>query len=410
VNAHLFRLIVAQVCLHAAMTGTRLATPLLALRDGHSAASVGVLLSLFALSPVFLALPAGRFADRHGLGRPLLIAVVTAASGAALAGVFPVFPVMCLSALLTGGATGVATIALQRHVGRATANPVQLKQVFSWLAIAPAAANFVGPFLTGLLIDHAGAAPGDPTGYRAAFALLASLPIICWLLAHGASEAPSAKPRGDAPKPRAWELLANPMFRRLLFVNWMQSAAWDVHTFVLPILGHERGLSASMIGTILGLFAIAAAGIRIVLPMIASHFSERTVIAASNVITALVYAAYPLMQSALGMSVCSVVLGIALGAVQPMVMSMLHQITPHERHGEALGLRLMTINASSFVMPMLFGAVGAFTGVAGLFWVAGGVVGLGTRAVWGLQVPPPSPAKEGAGEAHRGGQKPDQSP
>jgi len=388
VNPGLLRLILAQVCLHAAMTGTRLAAPLLALRDGYSPAAVGMLLALFALTQVFLALPAGRFADRHGLRLPLTIAVAAATTGAALAGAFPVFPVLCVAALLTGGATGIAVIALQRHVGRAATNPTQLKQVFSWLAIAPAAANFVGPFATGLLIDHAGPVPGDMIGFRVAFALLALLPIACWLLARGTVELPHISLPAGAPRPRAWDLLAQPMFRRLLFVNWMQSAAWDVHTFVLPLLGHERGLSASMIGSILGAFAVAAAAIRVVLPLVASRFSERSVIAASNVVTALVFAVYPLMTSALGMGACSVVLGIALGAVQPMVMSMLHQITPHARHGEALGLRVMTLNASSVAMPMLFGAAGALIGVAGVFWIVGGVVAAGTRSVWGLQVPP----------------------
>ena len=386
-NPGLLRLILAQVCLHAAMTGTRLAAPLLALREGYSPAAVGVLLALFALTQVFLALPAGRFADRHGLRRPLGIAVSAATAGAALAGAWPVFPVLCLAALLTGGATGIAVIALQRHVGRAATNPTELKQVFSWLAIAPAAANFVGPFATGLLIDHAGPVPGDLLGYRVAFGLLALLPIACWLLARGTTELPLSRPAAGAPRPRAWDLLGQPMFRRLLFVNWLQSASWDVHTFVLPLLGHERGLSASMIGTLLGAFAVAAAGIRLVLPLVASRFSERGVIAAANVVTALVFAVYPLMSSALGMGACSVVLGIALGAVQPMVMSMLHQITPHARHGEALGLRVMTLNASSVAMPMLFGAAGAFIGVAGVFWVVGGVVALGTRSVFGLRVP-----------------------
>jgi MFS family permease len=387
VNASLLRLIAAQVCLHAAMTGTRLASPLLALSEGYSAAAVGVLLSLFALTQVFLALPAGRFADRHGLRRPLSIAVIAATLGAGLAAAFPVFPVLCIAALLTGGATGIAVIALQRHVGRAATNSTQLKQVFSWLAIAPAAANFVGPFVTGLLIDHAGPVPGDLIGYRVAFVLLALLPIACWMLARGTAELPTIRLPDGAPKPRAWDLLSQPMFRRLLFVNWLQSASWDVHTFVLPILGHERGLSASMIGSILGAFAVAAAAIRVVLPMVASRLSERTVITGSNVITALVFAAYPLMTSAIGMGMCSVLLGIALGAVQPMVMSMLHQITPHARHGEALGLRVMTLNASSVAMPMLFGAAGAVIGVAGVFWIVGGVVALGTRAVWGLRVP-----------------------
>ncbi|MCY1166969.1 MFS transporter [Polaromonas sp.] len=381
----LLRLIVAQVCLHAAMTGMRLAAPLLALQQGYSAAAVGVLLSLFALTQVFLALPAGRFADRHGLRLPLVIAVSAASGGSALAAVFPVFPVLCLAALLTGGATGVAVIALQRHVGRAAAGTTQLRKVFSWLAISPAAANFVGPFAAGLLIDHAGPAAGDLTGYRVAFMLLAFLPLVCWLMVRRTRELPMQKPAVDAPKQRAWDLLREPMFRRLLFVNWLQSSAWDVHTFVLPLLGHERGLSASVIGSILGAFAVAAAAIRLLLPLVASRLSERNVITISNILTALMFAAYPLMNSALGMALCSIVLGLALGAVQPMVMSMLHQITPHERHGEALGLRLMTINASSVLMPMLFGAAGALTGVAGLFWIVGGVVAAGTGAVRGLK-------------------------
>jgi hypothetical protein len=67
---------------------------------------------------------------------------------------------------------------------------------------------------------------------------------------------------------------------------------------------------------------------------------------------------------------------------------MLHQITPHERHGEALGLRLMTINASSVVMPRLCGAAGTAIGIAGVFWVFGGVIALGTRATLGLRVLP----------------------
>ena len=67
---------------------------------------------------------------------------------------FPVFPVLCLSALMTGGATGVASISLQRHVGRAAQNATELKRMFSWLAIGPALSNFVGPLTAGLLIDH----------------------------------------------------------------------------------------------------------------------------------------------------------------------------------------------------------------------------------------------------------------
>ncbi len=177
-NWALARLIAGQICVHACMAGMRLAAPLLALREGHSAAVVGVLLALFALTQVFLALPAGRYADRHGLKRPVGYAVAVASAGAALALVFPVFPVLCLAALMTGGASGAAIIALQRHVERAAHDATQLKQVFSWLAIGPAVSNFIGPFCAGLMIDNAGSAAGSTEGYRAAFALMAVLPLL----------------------------------------------------------------------------------------------------------------------------------------------------------------------------------------------------------------------------------------
>ena len=65
-TGELTRLIVGHICLHSAMSGSRMASPLLALSLGHGKASVGVLVALFALTQIFLALPAGRFADRHG--------------------------------------------------------------------------------------------------------------------------------------------------------------------------------------------------------------------------------------------------------------------------------------------------------------------------------------------------------
>jgi MFS family permease len=366
----LVHLIIGQVCLHGTMAGMRLAAPLWALREGFSAAAVGFLLALFALTQVFLAIPAGRYADANGLKKPVGFAIILASSGMLLAMALPHIVTLGIAALCTGGATGIAVIALQRHVGRAAENPLQLKQVFSWLSIGPAVSNFLGPFTAGLLIDF--------FGFRAAFLFLALLPLATWFWIRNTKELPAITPRTQEKK-QFWDLLREPLMRRLMIVNWLLSSCWDVHTFVVPLLGHERGYSASVIGTILGSFAIAAAAIRVLLPVLAHSLREWAVITVAMVLTAMLFAVYPLMPTALSMGVCSVFLGFTLGCVQPMIMSTLHQITPEERHGEALGLRLMAINGSSVVMPLLFGAAGAAIGVAGLFWVTGACVGLGAR-------------------------------
>ncbi len=381
-NAALLRLILAQVCIHGTMTGMRMATPLLALKEGYSAAAVGMLLALFALTQVFLSLPAGRYADRHGLKRPLIISVAAACSGAGVAVLFPIYPVLCLSALLTGGAAGMALIALQRHVGRMAHNKDELRKVFSWLAIGPAISNCLGPFAAGLLIDYAGGEAASTTGFRAAFLLLTLMPLAAWFWARTVQELPALQTESANQKATAWDLVQNRGFRRLLLLNWALSSCWDVHTFVVPILGHERGLPASVIGSILGAFAIAAAVIRMLMPIITRHMAESQVVLGAMVAACALFIAYPFMPGAWSMGACSVLLGVVLGSVQPMVMSMIHQITPPERHGEALGLRMMAINGSSVLMPVLFGSLGTVVGVSALFWAVGVLVGVSSRLPW----------------------------
>ena len=253
-----------------------------------------------------------------------------------------------------------------------------------------AVANFIGPFVCGLLIDHVGVwlggLPADDAGFRVAFFLMALLPLVAWWCVHTAREVPAKQPMENGPQ-RAWDLLREPMMRRLLLVNWFLSSCWDVHTFVVPVLGHERGFSASVIGTLLGIFALAAAGVRMTLPWLAAHLREWVVVTGAMLITATLLSVYPLMTSAWSMGVCSVLLGISLGSVQPMIMSTLHQITPAHRQGEALGLRLMSLNGSSVFMPVLFGTVGAVVGVSVVFWSVAAVVGLGARLAWHLRPP-----------------------
>jgi MFS family permease len=101
--------------------------------------------------------------------------------------------------------------------------------------------------------------------------------------------------------------------------------------------------------------------------------------------TAVLFGIYPLLYPAWAMGLCSTLLGLALGSVQPMIMSMLHQITPEHRHGEAVAMRIMAINASSVGMPLLFGAAGTFIGISGVFWVVGLAVGGGARLAVGLK-------------------------
>ena len=366
----LARILAGYICLHAAMAGTRMAAPLLALHLDYDKAAVGFLLALFALPQVLLALPAGRWADRRGVKIPVRASVAVATVGGAAAAAWPIYPILCVTAICAGAGIAAASIALQRHVGRTARTTEHLKHAFAWLSMAPAFANFIGPFATGLAIDHA--------GYRAAFVLLAALPTLGWLSIRSTRES-TTELSAVAPSGTPWNLWRRPTFRHLLVLNWLTAASFDVHGFVVPVLGHERGLSASVIGTILGSFAVAAAAVRIAMPAMAARVREWKIIAAAMGCAALFFFVYPFAHSAIAMALCSAAIGISVGSVQPMVMSLLHQTTPSHRHGEAFAMRLLLINASSVAMPIVFGAAGGVVGISSLFWLMGVAIGLGSR-------------------------------
>ncbi|MBP6225200.1 MAG: MFS transporter [Rhizobacter sp.] len=390
-------LILGQVFLHSCMTGVRVAAPLLMLRQGHPEWAVGLLLGLFAAAPVATSLRAGRMADRDGYHRPMRLAVALTAVGGLLAAAAvwltteaPVsgwpaldalrsapsaaaFLMLSGAAMLCGVGANAGLIVIQRTAGRlAGGSGIEVTRVFSWLGLAPAMSNMIGPVIAGTVIDAG--------GFGSAFLALSALPMISlWWMRRVPVESTADRPE-PRPASSAWDLLRSPGLRLVLMVNWLLSSSWDLHAFLVPVLGHERGLSASAIGLILGTFAAAVASVRLLIPWIAHHLREAPVLAGAMLTTAAVFAIYPLATSALAMAGCGALLGIALGSVQPMIMTALHRLTPRQRHGEALALRSMTINGASALMPLLFGVAGSALGVAALFWMMAAAMATGSLA------------------------------
>jgi hypothetical protein len=245
-------------------------------------------------------------------------------------------------------------------------------RIFSWLGVAPSFSNVVGPVAAGFMIDA--------FGFSAAYGLLLLMPLATLLRrAPGAASAVQAT-CCRAPGRTAWDLLRSPGLKRLLVVNWLLSMCWDVHTFAVPILGHERGFSASTIGLILGTFTLVGDGHPHGHPAAGAPAAAGAGAAQRHGGHGAGVCAVPAgAQRRWLMGACAVAAGLTLGCVQPMVMSMLHHVTPDQRHGEALAFRSMAINASSTVMPLIFGALGAAVGAAALFWVVGGAVGSAAR-------------------------------
>jgi MFS family permease len=380
---------IGQLGLHAVMAGLRMAAPLQLLREGYGAGAVGFMLALFAAAPVLTAIPAGRLVDRYGYHRPVLLALLSSASGAvlAIASTFTDgalhFGLLCLSAMATGVGANTGVMAIMRTAGLLARDSTERLRVFSWLSVAPAFANVIGPVSAGVMIDLG--------GFLAAYVLLgATTGLTLW----GMLRVPRGIGVGHqspAAGGSALGLLAQPGFKRLLLANWLLATCWDAHSFAVPILGHERGFNASTIGLILGVFTLAVSAIRLIIPLLAHRIEETQVLRATMWISGVIMAAYPFAPNAWLMATGSVLLGLALGCSQPMVMATLHHIVPPDRHGQALALRSVTLNLASTLMPLTFGLAGAAIGTTVLFWACGALSAAGS---WAVRKYPTRPAQD----------------
>jgi MFS family permease len=159
--------------------------------------------------------------------------------------------------------------------------------------------------------------------------------------------------------------------------NALLSLGWDLHTIFVPIYGAKIGLSASQIGGVLSSFAAATFVVRFFMPTIARKLREQQVLATAMLLAAAVFFAFPFLQSVPALFALSFMLGLGLGAGQPVVMSLLHTHAPAGRLGEAAGIRMALVNSMSFAAPIALGAIGASVGIVPVFWTVGACLATG---------------------------------
>jgi predicted MFS family arabinose efflux permease len=363
-------IVVATVLAHAAFNGTRLNISLLALSLGASPLAVGALMSLFAALPMVLGVAAGRFVDRIGVRRPIFWATATLSVLILVPAAFPRIETLYLVAAGIGGAFTLFHICIQHAVGESS-SAEDRRANFGWLALGFSISNFLGPTTAGVAIDL--------LGHRATFCLsaLSAIAASAWLHAkrHGFSHRPQATTVRQPGS--AMELLRNPELRRVFLVTGMLASAWDLFSFAVPVYGSAIGLHASTIGLILGSFALATFVVRLALPWLSRHFRDWMMISATMAIACVAYAVFPLFTSVPLLAATAFLLGLGLGSTQPSIMSLLYNTAPEGRGAEAVGVRSVVLNASTTVLPLAFGGVGAALGMTPVFWGMAAALGAG---------------------------------
>jgi MFS family permease len=349
---------------HIAFGGGRVTLTLFALDQRASTLTVGLLLALYAALPALLSVKAGRWIDREGMQRPMLLASLGVGAATLVPALLPGMAPLFVCSVLGGVAFMVVNVAAYHAIGElstAEDRPVN----FSYIALGFSVSSFIAPILAGVAIDN--------FGHRVAFALLA---LFCVLpvagLAFALIDFPQPAPRAEASHGGSvLDLLRDGQMRRLFATMAILTVAWDVYAFAIPVRGSELQLSASKIGVVMGAFAAATFTVRLAIPFIVTRMRPWSLLAAALWVSGLAFLGLCFVESTGAMMVCVFFLGLGLGAPQPMMLTLLHESAPKGRAAEAVGLRTTLINGSQTVMPIVFGAVGAVLGVLPLFWAIG---------------------------------------
>lgn len=360
----LYILVLLLIIAHTAFNGIRIATSLAAIKAGGGALWVGLLTAMFNIIPAFMAIRVGRMVDRVPLRRPLVVGCVLMAIGGVVAAIEPMLWVLALCAATLGVGWMMLAASSQYAVGLlgGSANRVR---AFSVMSMGFSVSSFLGPLIAGFMIDH--------VSYRAAFGVLAVLPAVAAILfASRWLKVPVGEARSTEPDGGARELFGIPVLRNTLVTACFITVGWDLYNFMVPVLGSELNLTATQIGSVLSLFAVAVLVVRFFMPVLTRRLGERGVMITAMVISGITFLAFAFAHSYSLMLTLSFVIGLGLGASQPIILSMLHDAAPPGRIGEVNGMRMTMISTSQWTMPLVFGMLSASTGMLPLFLIVGG--------------------------------------
>lgn len=381
---------------------------------GASTLAVGMLVTLRAMLPIVIAMPAGQMIDTVGPMRMLSLGI-----GALLASLLCTvmatgLPLLALSQVLLGAGIIVSASSLQVLVsgGDRDRRNEAIKRYSMWMS----GGGMLGPLIGGLVASQF-EVPAD--GYRACF-VLSSAATAIFLVAVIALARRTPPPAGDGPTVR--EILSAKgvldSYRRGIDLTGHRPVQFGLTgTFLimyiqalymsfLPLFLAQHGYATMVISTIIALKGLSGMLSRYLLGFLMKRFTLETILTSAGTVAALCVVATPLVVDVPpAMIAVAAVLGGSVGVNLPVsIMIMVDAIGEGER-GKLMGLRLLVNRFSQILSPAMFGILGQAFGLSAAFLSGGALLvatvagfaaysraswGLGT---WGTSAPAPAPGR-----------------
>ncbi|MFD7279388.1 MFS transporter [Streptomyces sp. NPDC059862] len=367
----LLRLVIAFSFAQGAVSMARPAVSYRALALGADERAVGVIAGVYALLPLFAAVPLGRRTD-HGRCAPLLPAgVVLISGGCALSGLVDSLWAMAIWSGVMGLGHLSFVIGAQSLVARQSA-PHEQDRNFGHFTIGASLGQLVGPIAAGALIGGHDMAGTSALALLVAGAGCAVAFTSLWRI----------EDRRTTPKSRTGQGDRVPVHRILrargvpagILISLSVLSATDVLTAYLPVVGEERGIAPSVIGLLLSLRAAATIACRLVLTPLLRLVGRTLLLTVTCLLAALLCAGIALPVPVWALALILAALGFCLGVGQPLSMTTVVQAAPEGARSTALALRLTGNRLGQVAAPATAGLIAGVAGVAAPFVMLGGLL------------------------------------
>ncbi|MFJ3286581.1 MFS transporter [Streptomyces sp. NPDC086669] len=392
----LLRLVIAFSFAQGAVSMARPAVSYRALALGADERAVGVIAGVYALLPLFAAVPLGRRTD-HGRCAPLLpVGVVLISGGCALSGLAGSPGAMAVWSGVMGLGHLCFVIGAQSLVARQSA-PHEQDRNFGHFTIGASLGQLVGPIAAGALVGGPDRAHGSALALLVAGAGCAVAFSSLWRI-ESRTAAGSRKPPGD--RVPVGRILRSRGVPAGIFVSLSVLSATDILTAYLPVVGEHRGIAPSVIGVLLSLRAAATIACRLVLTPLLRLLGRTALLTVTCLLGGLLCAGVALPVPVWALAAMLTVLGFCLGVGQPLSMTTVVQAAPEGARSTALALRLTGNRLGQVAAPASAGLVAGLAGVAAPFVMLGALllVSAGTA----LRSPAPPSGEAGDGGTRRG--------
>ncbi|MFE6177538.1 MFS transporter [Streptomyces sp. NPDC056464] len=366
----LLRLVIAFSFAQGAVSMARPAVSYRALALGADERAIGVIAGVYALLPLFAAVPLGRRTD-HGRCAPLLpVGVVLISGGCALSGLADSLWAMAIWSGVMGLGHLCFVIGAQSIVARQSA-PHEQDRNFGHFTIGASLGQLVGPIAAGALIGGPDMAGTSALALLVAGAGGAVALGSLWRIESRTTAASREAPGERVPVRRILRARGVPAG---IFISLAVLSATDILTAYLPVVGEHRGIAPSVIGLLLSLRAAATIACRLVLTPLLRLLGRTLLLTVTCLLAALLCAGIALPVPVWALALILAALGFCLGVGQPLSMTTVVQASPEGARSTALALRLTGNRLGQVAAPASAGLIAGLAGVAAPFVMLGGLL------------------------------------